>query len=124
MFGLLAAANVGGWAWALVAFRDHPPLLGTGWLAYSFGLRLAVDADHIAAIDDVARKLMQQGQRPAAVGLFFSLGLQGVFRDSVGMLNSNFGVLGYAIVGLFAVGWIASVLVDRLKGYDRLNVEA
>ena len=43
-------------------------------LAYSFGLRHAVDADHIAAIDNVTRKLMQDGKRPVAVGLMFSLG--------------------------------------------------
>jgi high-affinity nickel-transport protein len=49
-------------------------LLGTALLAYSFGLRHAVDADHIAAIDNVTRKLMQQGQRPVGVGLYFSLG--------------------------------------------------
>ena len=49
-------------------------LLGTAFLAYTFGLRHAVDADHIAAIDNVTRKLMQQGQRPVGVGLFFSLG--------------------------------------------------
>ena len=49
-------------------------LLGTAVLAYSFGLRHAFDADHIAAIDNVTRKLMQEGKRPVAVGLFFSLG--------------------------------------------------
>jgi high-affinity nickel-transport protein len=49
-------------------------LLGTAFLAYSFGLRHAFDVDHIAAIDNVTRKLMQQGQRPVAAGFFFSLG--------------------------------------------------
>ena len=49
-------------------------LLGSALLAYTFGLRHAVDADHIAAIDNSTRKLMQEGQRPVAVGLFFSLG--------------------------------------------------
>lgn len=71
---LLAAINVLAWAWALVAFRDHPVLLGTALLAYGFGLRHAVDADHIAAIDNVTRKLMQDGQRPAMVGFFFPWG--------------------------------------------------
>jgi nickel/cobalt transporter (NiCoT) family protein len=52
----------------------YPLLLGTAFLAYSFGLRHAVDADHIAAIDNVTRKLMQEGKRPASVGLMFSLG--------------------------------------------------
>jgi high-affinity nickel-transport protein len=74
IYVLLGAANLGAWAWALVAFRHFPVLLGTAFLAYSFGLRHAVDADHIAAIDNVTRKLMQEGKRPIAVGLMFSLG--------------------------------------------------
>jgi high-affinity nickel-transport protein len=70
----LALANAAAWLWAVLAFRHFPVLLGTAFLAYSFGLRHAVDADHIAAIDNVTRKLMQQGKRPVAVGLMFSLG--------------------------------------------------
>jgi high-affinity nickel-transport protein len=70
----LAVFNVGAWLWAILAFRHFPLLLGTALLAYSFGLRHAVDADHIAAIDNVTRKLMQEGKRPVAVGLMFSLG--------------------------------------------------
>lgn len=74
MYALLIGANAAAWIWALIAFRDHPVLLGTSLLAYTFGLRHAVDADHIAAIDNVTRKLMQQGKRPVGVGFFFSLG--------------------------------------------------
>jgi nickel/cobalt transporter (NiCoT) family protein len=74
LFGSLIAANFLVWLWALVLLQGQPVLLGTAVLAYSFGLRHAVDADHIAAIDNVTRKLMQQGQRPVAVGFFFSLG--------------------------------------------------
>ncbi len=74
VFLFLAALNLGLWAFAIVLFRHYPMLLGTCFLAYSFGLRHAVDADHIAAIDNVTRKLMQQGKRPVGVGLFFSLG--------------------------------------------------
>lgn len=70
----LLVCNALAWLWALAAFRHHPLLLGTALLAYSFGLRHAVDADHIAAIDNVTRKLMQEGKRPVTVGLFFSLG--------------------------------------------------
>lgn len=71
---LLAAANVSAWAWAWIAFADRPALLATALLAYVFGLRHAFDADHIAAIDNVVRKLMQDGKQPFAVGFFFSLG--------------------------------------------------
>ena len=71
---LLIGANVAAWLWALTAFQNYPILLGTATLAYTFGLRHACDADHIAAIDNVTRKLMQEGKRPVAVGFFFSLG--------------------------------------------------
>ncbi len=74
IYGLLLAFNAGSAAYALIAFRHHPVLLGTALLAYSFGLRHAVDADHIAAIDNVTRKLMQDGKRPVTTGFFFSIG--------------------------------------------------
>lgn len=74
LYAALIGANLAAWSWALVALHGHPLLLGTAALAYGFGLRHAVDADHIAAIDTVTRKLMQEGQRPFSVGLFFSLG--------------------------------------------------
>ena len=74
IYALLIEANLAAWIWAAVCFQGYPVLLGTALLAYSFGLRHAVDADHIAAIDNVTRKLMQQGQRPVGVGFYFSLG--------------------------------------------------
>jgi high-affinity nickel-transport protein len=74
VYGILVPFNLAAWLWALVAFHRYPVLLGTAFLAYSFGLRHAVDADHIAAIDNVTRKLMQEGKRPVGVGLMFSLG--------------------------------------------------
>lgn len=74
IYGVLIALNVLAWIWALLAFRGYPVLLGAALLAYGFGLRHAVDADHIAAIDNVTRKLMQENKRPVAVGFFFSLG--------------------------------------------------
>jgi high-affinity nickel-transport protein len=74
IYGVLLTFNAGAWLWAVATFRHYPLLLGTAFLAYSFGLRHAVDADHIAAIDNVTRKLMQEGKRPVAVGFMFSLG--------------------------------------------------
>ncbi len=74
IYGLLGFFNLGAWIWAFLAFHDKPVLLGTAFLAYTFGLRHAVDADHIAAIDNVTRKLMQEGKRPLSAGFFFSLG--------------------------------------------------
>ena len=74
IYATLVLANALAWSWALWALADRPALLATAFLAYTFGLRHAVDADHIAAIDNVVRKLMQEGKRPLSVGFFFSLG--------------------------------------------------
>src|SRR5580700_4946783 len=74
IYAILAAANIGVWAWALIAFHNQHVLLLTALLAYGFGLRHAVDADHIAAIDNTVRKLMQEKKRSVSVGFFFSLG--------------------------------------------------
>src|SRR5260370_33521884 len=74
IYCLLFLFNAGSWIWAVMAFRGHPVLLGTAFLAYSLGLRHAVGADHIAAIDNVTRKMMQPGSPPVAVGFLFSLG--------------------------------------------------
>lgn len=74
LLGGLVCMNMILWGWALVVFRGHATLIGSALLAWTYGLRHAVDADHIAAIDNVTRKLMQQNQRPVAVGAFFSLG--------------------------------------------------
>lgn len=74
LYVLLVAANVGGWIWALWLFHAQPLMLGTALLAWGLGLRHAVDADHIAAIDNVTRKLMQDGKRPATVGFWFAIG--------------------------------------------------
>ena len=62
------------WVFALMVSHVYPVLLGTAVVAYTLGLRHAVDADHLAAIDNATRKLMQDGQKPITVGLFFSLG--------------------------------------------------
>jgi high-affinity nickel-transport protein len=74
LYCLLAAANLGAWGWAFLEFGRDPVLLGTAFLAYGFGLRHAVDADHIAAIDNVTRKLLAERRGALGVGLFFSLG--------------------------------------------------
>jgi high-affinity nickel-transport protein len=58
IYCVLLVFNGAAWLSAILAFRHFPVLLGTAFLAYSFGLRHAVDADHIAAIDNVTRKLL------------------------------------------------------------------
>ena len=57
---LLGIANIGVWVWAFAALHDNSILLGTALLSYVLGLRHAVDADHIAAIDNVTRKLVDR----------------------------------------------------------------
>jgi nickel/cobalt transporter (NiCoT) family protein len=112
---LLMTANVAAWLWALAAFHVYPVLLGTAFLAYTFGLRHAFDADHIAAIDNVTRKLMQEGKRPVAVGLFFSLGHSTIvtglsiaiavttaaLQSQFDMFKSVGGVIGTLVSALF-----------------------
>ena len=112
---LLIAANLGAWAWAWIAFSDRPVLLGTALLAYIFGLRHAFDADHIAAIDNVVRKLMQDGKTPFSVGFFFSLGHSSIvvlaslaIAATAAAMQSNLewfhnigGVIGTSVSALF-----------------------
>ena len=53
---------------------QFPALVGLGFVAYMFGLRHAFDADHIAAVDDTVRFMLQKGKRSLGIGFFFSLG--------------------------------------------------
>ncbi|KAI8373010.1 high-affinity nickel-transport protein-domain-containing protein [Radiomyces spectabilis] len=74
LFLTLLIINVVVWVVAVIVYKPYPAMLGTAAIAYVFGLRHAVDADHISAIDNVTRKLLNENQRPVCVGLFFSLG--------------------------------------------------
>lgn len=78
LLGALILFNAGGWVWAFSLFHAQPLMLGTALLAWGLGLRHAVDADHIAAIDNVTRKLMQDGRRPIATGFWFAAGHSGI----------------------------------------------
>lgn len=114
LYGLLLAANLGAWAWAFLLFHDQPLLLGTALLAYGFGLRHAVDADHIAAIDNVTRKLMQEGQRPVGTGFFFALGHSSV----VALAAAGIAVTATLLAGRFeafkSIGGIIGTSVSAL----------
>jgi high-affinity nickel-transport protein len=74
LYAFLITVNILVWILALIIFHNNPKSLAVSAVAYGFGLRHAVDADHIAVIDNVTRKLMQENKRPVGVGLFFSLG--------------------------------------------------
>ncbi|MCU1726813.1 HoxN/HupN/NixA family nickel/cobalt transporter [Pseudomonas sp. 7P_10.2_Bac1] len=111
----LVVANLLAWAWAFIEFGSNPILMGTALLAYGFGLRHAVDADHIAAIDNVTRKLMQQGKRPIAVGTWFSLGHSTIvvlasfaiaatamaFKDDMEWFHETGGLIGTLVSSVF-----------------------
>jgi len=138
IYSILIAVNVAAWTWALVAFHSYPVLLGTAFLAYSFGLRHAVDADHIAAIDNVTRKLMQEGKRPVAVGFFFSLGHSTVvvlassavaatasaFKEQLKDLHTVGGVIGTMVSATFLLLIAAInvfVLINVFKTFQRVK---
>ena len=93
LFLVLIILNIAAWAWALAICQGRPALLGAALLAWVFGLRHAVDADHIAAIDNSVRKLMQQGERPVTTGLFFSLGHSTVVFVAVALLAATAAAL-------------------------------
>ena len=115
LFLILIALNIAAWAWALAVCQGRPALLGAALLAWVFGLRHAVDADHIAAIDNTVRKLMQQGERPVTTGLFFSLGHSTVvfvavvllaisaaaLKDDLATFKSYSGAIGVSISAIF-----------------------
>jgi nickel/cobalt transporter (NiCoT) family protein len=114
LYTLLFAFNVAAWCWAVVAFHGFPVLLGTAFLAYSFGLRHAVDADHIAAIDNVTRKLMQQGKRPVAVGLMFSLGHSTVVIAGSVAIAATALALQHRVDAFRSIGGLIGTLVSAL----------
>ena len=94
MAAVVVALHVVGFGLLIVAARGHHRLtatttfgVGTGMLAYSLGLRHAFDADHITAIDNTTRALMARGDRPLAVGFFFSLGHASVVFVMAALLN-------------------------------------
>ena len=111
---LLIAANIAAWVWAFSLFRNQPLLLGTALLAYGFGLRHAVDADHIAAIDNVTRKLMQEGKRPVSVGLFFALGHSTVVILAAVVIAATTTALAASFGQFRAVGGIIGTSVSAL----------
>jgi high-affinity nickel-transport protein len=95
----IVGLNVVGWVLLAAAVSGHYQLsgagtrifgFGTGILAYTLGMRHAFDADHIAAIDNTTRKLIQERKRPLSVGYFFSLGHSSIVFVLAVLLN--FGI--------------------------------
>ena len=139
MAGCLLSFNLLVWAGILVASSSYAVLIGSATLAYGFGLRHAVDPDHIAAIDNTTRKLMQEGKRPVGVGLFFSLGHSTVVialsaflavsasfvRHNLPELKSAGGVIGTSVSAAFLllIGLInLVVLIDIVRVWGQVRV--
>lgn len=149
MLAVIAALHVLGW-FTLTAFVAPAQYtlggkafgVGVGLTAYTLGLRHAFDADHIAAIDNTTRKLMNDGQRPLAVGFFFSLGhstvvfglavllacgvqaVVGPVRDDSSALHHYTGLIGTSVSGVFlyAIALLnLVVLVGILRVFARLR---
>ncbi|MDE3110369.1 MAG: HoxN/HupN/NixA family nickel/cobalt transporter [Acidobacteriota bacterium] len=112
IYAVLLVFNAAAWIWAVLAFRHYPVLLGAALLAYSFGLRHAVDADHIAAIDNVTRKLMQEGKRPVAVGFMFSLGHSTIVLLGATAIAGTALVLQHRFDSIRVVGGVIGTLVS------------
>src|ERR1700694_2467458 len=122
LFGGVALLHVLGWGIMLLLVAPRfPVMLGLGGLAYAFGLRHAFDADHISAIDNTTRKLLQERKKPLGVGFFFSLGhssvvflialllglaIKSLVRAVVsgnGELRSLGGLVGTTVSGVFLI---------------------
>lgn len=114
LYGLLIAANLGAWIWAWVVFGNRPLLMSTALLAYTLGVRHAVDADHIAAIDNVTRKLMQEGKRPISVGFFFATGHSAVVALAAAAIAATTTILTDRFEAFKDVGGIIGTLVSAL----------
>jgi nickel/cobalt transporter (NiCoT) family protein len=127
------------WVWVFAAFRDKPVLLGISSLIYGLGLRHAVDADHIAAIDNVTRKLMQENKRPVAVGFFFAMGHSAIVfllaafvagaatvLSCLDRLKDVGGTISTCVSALFLLAIAAMnivIFVSILKSYRHLGAD-
>ncbi len=114
IYALLATANIAVWLWAVYLFHDQPVLFGTALLAYGFGLRHAVDADHIAAIDNVVRKLMQARKQSVCVGFYFALGHSAVVILATAAIAASTTALASRFDGFRAVGGVIGTLISTL----------
>jgi high-affinity nickel-transport protein len=139
LFGFVGFLHIAGWGLFLAYAHSFGPVYaGAGTLAYGFGLRHAFDADHISAIDDTTRFMLQRGKKPLGVGFFFSLGHSTiVFLLSFGLaiaaravqthmnaMQDIGGVIGASVSGTFL--WIVGilnliVLVGIVKVYRQMQ---
>ncbi|RAR13036.1 high affinity nickel transport protein nic1 [Stemphylium lycopersici] len=100
----LVAVNLLVWAAVGVVLHWHTPLISTAVLSYTLGLRHALDADHISAIDLMTRRLIAAGQRPVTVGMFFSLGHSTI-----------------VIITSLVVAGTAAAVSDKFDNFERIG---
>ncbi len=129
MASFILLLNLVGWGLLFLVVAPHQFSLGSsgvlgvglGVTAFMLGMRHAFDADHIAAIDNTTRKLMEDGQRPVSVGFWFALGhstivfglcvllsigvraLAGQVEDDGSTLQTTFGLIGTLVSGTFLI---------------------
>ena len=122
LFGIVGLLHLVGWGMFFLYAPRFPAMAGLGALAYGLGLRHAFDADHISAIDDTTRYLLQKGKRPTAAGFFFSLGHSTIVlvmtfalviatktvRSVMPQLQSSGGLIGATVSGVFL--WLIGIL--------------
>ncbi|KAG4421904.1 hypothetical protein IFR04_005016 [Cadophora malorum] len=141
--GTLVLVNIVVWVGVGVVLAYHPRMAGTAALAYSLGLRHALDADHIAAIDLMTRRLIADGQRPTTVGTFFSLGHSTIViitsivvaataaavSDRFGSFSKVGGIIGTSVSAAFLIilsmlnMWILWKLCVQLKTIVEMGEE-
>lgn len=134
-YGFVGLLHALGWGLYLHYAASYPALIGLGFVAYMFGLRHAFDADHIAAVDDTVRFMLQKGKRPLGVGFFFSLGHSTIVcilaiaiafaatavKQQLPALQNVGGIVGASVSGVFL--WVIGilnllVLLDILKVWE------
>ena len=132
LYGFVACLHIVGWGLFLYYSSRFPAMIGLGLAAYLFGLRHAFDADHIAAVDDTVRYMLQAGKQPLGVGFFFSLGHSTIvlalavavvfaasaIRDQLPWMQDFGSLIGASVSGVFL--WIIGllnllILLDILK---------
>jgi nickel/cobalt transporter (NiCoT) family protein len=114
LYSALALVTVAGFLASSLIGKSYALLAGLGLVAYVFGLRHGLDADHIAAIDNTTRKLMQDGTRPTTVGFWFSLGHSTVvIALIVALVYTTRAVIG-AIPALQTMGDMAGTAISGI----------
>ncbi len=127
IYGGIAVTTVLAFIASVIIGQISVPLAGLGIVSYIFGLRHGVDADHIAAIDNTTRKLIQEGKRPFTVGTWFSLGHSTIVMGlilglviatraitaNIPALQSGGAIVGTLVSGvfLFLIGLLNTIIV-------------